>query len=82
MLGPMSLDVSKALKIAAGLLIVALLLKGSLLAALLAAAASAPSAYVMWMGQQEETSKTYAIGLSLFLGSLLAAVVLFLVWLF
>jgi hypothetical protein len=79
----MILDVPKALKIAIGLLLAALLLKGSLLAALLAAAASAPSAYVMWMGQQEEAStKTYAIGLSLFLGSLVAALVLFLVWLF
>lgn len=78
----MSLDVTRALKICLGLLGVALLLKGSLLAALLAAAAILPSAYIMWMGQQEEGSRTYLYGVSLFLGSLLLTVILILLWLF
>lgn len=78
----MGLDVIRALKIAVTLLVTALLLKGSLLGALLAAAASAPSAYVMWMGTQEEEQRTYLYGVSLFLGSLVLALILFLVWLF
>lgn len=77
----MTLDVSRALKLAIALLVGALLLKGSLFAALLSAAASAPSAYVMWMGTQEEQSRTYVYGLSLLLGSLLLTVILFILWL-
>jgi hypothetical protein len=78
----MGLDVVRALKIAVTLLVTALLLKGSLFAALLAAVAAVPSAYMMWMGTQEEAQKTYLYGLLLFLGSLLLALILFLVWLF
>jgi hypothetical protein len=69
------------LKLAVGLLIAALLLKGSLFAALLSAAATAPAGYVMWMGTQEEQSRTYLYGLSLLLGSLLLTVILFILWL-
>jgi hypothetical protein len=80
--GGWDLDARGAIKIAGVMLVVALLLKGSLLGFLVAGAASVPSAYAMWLGAQEETSRTYTWGLLLFLGSLLLALLLFLIWLF
>jgi hypothetical protein len=76
------LDAARALKLAAGMLGVALLLGGSLLGVLVAGAAAVPAAYVMWLGAQEETQRTYLYGLLLFLASLALAVILLLRWLF
>jgi hypothetical protein len=78
----MELDAGKAMKIALAMLGLALLLRGSFLGWLVAGAAALPSAYVMWIGAQEEGQKNYARGLGLFLASLGLAAILFVVWLF
>ena len=79
--GGWDLDARGAMKIAGAMLVAAWLLKGSLLAFLVAGAATLPSAYTMWLGAQEESSRTYGLGVTLFLGSLLSALLLFLIWL-
>jgi hypothetical protein len=77
----MTLDPLKALKIALGMLGVALLLKGSLLAVLVAASAAVPSGYAMWAGAQEEGQRTYAYGVVLLVASMLLATFLLFAWL-
>lgn len=78
----MDVDAGKAIKIALAMLGVALLMRGSFLGWLIAGAATVPSAYVMWIGAQEEGQKRYGWGLGLFLASLVLAAILFVVWLF
>jgi hypothetical protein len=78
----MDLDAGKAMRIALGMLGVALLLRGSFLGWMLAGAAAVPAAYVMWIGAQEEGQRHYARGVGLLLASLGLAAILFLMWLF
>ncbi len=76
------LDSRRALAIAGGMLLLALLLRGSLLGAIVAGAAAVPSAWAMWTGAQEDGQRTYGYALVAFLGSLGLALLLLLLWLF
>jgi hypothetical protein len=82
LLADLNAHAALVVKITLWMLGAALLLGGSLLGAVVAAAAAVPSAYIMWLGAQEETQRTYAWGVVLLLVSLLLAVVLFLRWIF
>jgi hypothetical protein len=76
------MDTRRALQLSLGCLLAAVLFRHSLLGVLAAAVAAVPAAYVVWLEAQRSDQRAFVLGIILTVGSLLMAVLLFLVWLF